>query len=341
MPATGRPTRAVAPSIDASVCFACMGVLRGRRYTTAPPSGAGWAFDLRTRVEAVERLLKAVPAVDKHRFKLVPRVVSEELFFSNFFYKAELVRDSARVRLEAEEGEAVAAAAAAAAAAVPDADGRGQEGSGRGAAGSSQSAGLAGQTHSRPTRAAEPAAAAGSLGSSGCAISSAEDGKGRDKASPTGHLLGSSARGGDTSRHGSQGHAQTSSAAARKQSVLDALGDDADEGALGGGGLDGELDDALERAARMERPASPAAVPSTDAHASAGASADASLRDASDSAPEHDGGGPGAADEDLFDLEQLSAGGNSPSAPADGDDEVDDDELEAAIAAELAQSDEL
>ncbi|KAA0171858.1 hypothetical protein FNF28_00493 [Cafeteria roenbergensis] len=211
-------------------------------YTTAPPSGAGWAFDLRTRVEAVERLLKAVPAVDKHRFKLVPRVVSEELFFSNFFYKAELVRDSARVRLEAEEGEAVAAAAAAAAAAVPDADCRGHEGN---------------------------------------------------------------------------------------------------EGALGGGGLDGELDDALERAARMERPASPAAVPSADAHASAGASADASSRDASDSAPEHDGGGPGAADEDLFDLEQLSAGGNSPSAPADGDDEVDDDELEAAIAAELAQSDEL
>ncbi|KAA0155933.1 hypothetical protein FNF29_01352 [Cafeteria roenbergensis] len=165
-------------------------------YTTAPPSGAGWAFDLRTRVEAVERLLKAVPAVDKHRFKLVPRVVSEELFFSNFFYKAELVRDSARVRLEAEEGEAVAAAAAAAAAAVPDADGRGHEGN-------------------------------------------------------------------------------------------------------------------------------------------------ESLRDASDSAPEHDSGGPGAADEDLFDLEQLSAGGNSPSAPADGDDEVDDDELEAAIAAELAQSDEL
>lgn len=288
---------------------------------------------MRARVEAVERLLKAVPAVDKHRFKLVPKMVSEETFFSNYFYKAELVRDSARVRLEAEEGEAVAVAAAAAAASVPDGASYDRQGREPAAAASSRGIDHARRASPSPARRAAAAAVADSQCTSGDAASSRNESGDHDTHAVTRPLLDT----GSNARHGREDPSQAAPAAARKQSVLDGLGDDADEGALGGGGLDGELDDALERATRMERPASPE-PPNAEA---APADFDAPSQNAFASAPEPEPAGPGDADDDLFDLDRLSEAGDGQSAAAEGDDAVDDDELEAAIAAELAQSDDL
>ncbi|GAU98280.1 hypothetical protein RvY_09447 [Ramazzottius varieornatus] len=65
-----------------------------RNFTREPPAGANFEFDLASAMPVIPILMKEDPNLDKLRFELVPKVVSENSFWRNYFYRISLIKQS-------------------------------------------------------------------------------------------------------------------------------------------------------------------------------------------------------------------------------------------------------
>ncbi|XP_016839356.1 synapse-associated protein of 47 kDa isoform X3 [Nasonia vitripennis] len=96
---SGEKGEAVAPWIGApnedALREECLALSTDRRnFVRAPPPGVDFAWDF----EAVQPMAQATLALDPNletmRFELVPKVISEENFWRNYFYRVSLLRQS-------------------------------------------------------------------------------------------------------------------------------------------------------------------------------------------------------------------------------------------------------
>lgn len=94
---TGEKGEAVAPWVGApnedALREECLSLSTDRRnFVRAPPPGVEFAWDF----EAVQPMAQATLALDPNleamRFELVPKVISEENFWRNYFYRVSLLR---------------------------------------------------------------------------------------------------------------------------------------------------------------------------------------------------------------------------------------------------------
>lgn len=65
-----------------------------KNFVRNPPTGVIFEFDLDQFLPVAQATLAADPGLEKMRFELVPKVVTEEVFWRNYFYRVGLIRQS-------------------------------------------------------------------------------------------------------------------------------------------------------------------------------------------------------------------------------------------------------
>ncbi|KAF2353696.1 BSD domain [Trinorchestia longiramus] len=65
-----------------------------KNFVRNPPTGVIFEFDLDQFLPVAQATLAADSSLEKMRFELVPKVVSEEVFWRNYFYRVGLIRQS-------------------------------------------------------------------------------------------------------------------------------------------------------------------------------------------------------------------------------------------------------
>jgi len=60
----------------------------------SPPSGVSFEWDWEQMAPIAKAILKDDPNLEKMRYELVPKVVSEENFWRNYFYRVTLLKES-------------------------------------------------------------------------------------------------------------------------------------------------------------------------------------------------------------------------------------------------------
>ncbi|KAF4517619.1 hypothetical protein B566_EDAN002850 [Ephemera danica] len=75
-----------------------------RSFVRAPPTGVTFEFDHESFTPVAQALLAEDPELEKMRFELVPKVVNEETFWRNYFYRVSLIKQSNELTSLAQEG---------------------------------------------------------------------------------------------------------------------------------------------------------------------------------------------------------------------------------------------
>ena len=65
-----------------------------RTFVRAPPSGVTFDFDYASVSSTALALLKEDPKLSEMRYELVPKVVKEDEFWKNYFYRVNLIKQS-------------------------------------------------------------------------------------------------------------------------------------------------------------------------------------------------------------------------------------------------------
>ncbi|CAL8108853.1 unnamed protein product [Orchesella dallaii] len=65
-----------------------------RNFVRSPPSGVSFEWDWEQMAPIAKAILKDDPNLEKMRYDLVPKVVSEENFWRNYFYRVTLLKES-------------------------------------------------------------------------------------------------------------------------------------------------------------------------------------------------------------------------------------------------------
>lgn len=65
-----------------------------RNFVRSPPSGVSFEWDWEVMSPIAKAILKDDPNLEKMRYDLVPKVVSEENFWRNYFYRVTLLKES-------------------------------------------------------------------------------------------------------------------------------------------------------------------------------------------------------------------------------------------------------
>ncbi|RWS31281.1 synapse-associated protein 1-like protein [Leptotrombidium deliense] len=65
-----------------------------RNFVRSPPSGVQFDFDMQQILPVAVALLKEDEALSKMRFEIVPKLVNEETFWRNYFYRVSLIKQS-------------------------------------------------------------------------------------------------------------------------------------------------------------------------------------------------------------------------------------------------------
>lgn len=73
-----------------------------RNFVRSPPSDSNFKFDPQQYYPVALSLLKEDPNLGKMRFELVPKLVNEDTFWTNYFYRVSLLK---QMSVEAESGE--------------------------------------------------------------------------------------------------------------------------------------------------------------------------------------------------------------------------------------------
>jgi hypothetical protein len=68
-----------------------------RNFLRSPPQGVQFHFDFSTSYAAAMATLEEDPNLQKMRFELVPRLISEEMFWRNYFYRVSLIKQSTQL----------------------------------------------------------------------------------------------------------------------------------------------------------------------------------------------------------------------------------------------------
>ncbi|KAK7869302.1 hypothetical protein R5R35_012868 [Gryllus longicercus] len=75
-----------------------------RNFVRSPPAGVEFHFDYDTCYPVAMATLAEDPNLEKMRFELVPKVISEETFWRNYFYRVSLIRQANELSSMAQEG---------------------------------------------------------------------------------------------------------------------------------------------------------------------------------------------------------------------------------------------
>ncbi|KAK0173292.1 hypothetical protein PV328_006511 [Microctonus aethiopoides] len=109
----GKPTEkgeAVAPWIGApnedALREECLALSTDRRnFVRAPPPGVEFDWDFEAIQPVAQATLALDPNLETMRFELVPKVISEENFWRNYFYRVSLLRQSHELNAMASQAE--------------------------------------------------------------------------------------------------------------------------------------------------------------------------------------------------------------------------------------------
>ncbi|KAG8230945.1 hypothetical protein J437_LFUL002978 [Ladona fulva] len=81
-----------------------------RNFVRSPPAGVEFQFDLESFMPVAQATLAQDPNLQQMRFELVPKVISEDNFWRNYFYRVGLIRQSSELTSMAEESSMSAGA---------------------------------------------------------------------------------------------------------------------------------------------------------------------------------------------------------------------------------------
>ncbi|KAL1139135.1 hypothetical protein AAG570_009195 [Ranatra chinensis] len=83
----------------------CLSLSTDRRnFVRAPPAGVDFQFDLDVQYPIALATLAEDPNLEKMRFELVPKIITEENFWRNYFYRVSLICQANDVSSMAKEG---------------------------------------------------------------------------------------------------------------------------------------------------------------------------------------------------------------------------------------------
>ncbi|XP_054163086.1 synapse-associated protein 1-like [Oppia nitens] len=68
-----------------------------RNFVRSPPTGVQFNFDLDSSYPIALALLKEDPNLNKMRFEIVPKLVKEDVFWRNYFYRVSLIKQSTQL----------------------------------------------------------------------------------------------------------------------------------------------------------------------------------------------------------------------------------------------------
>ncbi|GIY50311.1 synapse-associated protein 1 [Caerostris extrusa] len=68
-----------------------------RNFLRNPPTGVMFDFSFDSMYPVAEKMLKEDPALEKMRFEIVPKIINEETFWKNYFYRVQLVKNSSKL----------------------------------------------------------------------------------------------------------------------------------------------------------------------------------------------------------------------------------------------------
>ena len=74
-----------------------------RNFLRNPPSGVDFVFDIGQKMPIAMATLKEDGNLEKMRFQLVPKKITEEMFWRNYFYRVSLVKQSTQLSSMADE----------------------------------------------------------------------------------------------------------------------------------------------------------------------------------------------------------------------------------------------
>ncbi|XP_076041647.1 synapse-associated protein 47kD isoform X2 [Oratosquilla oratoria] len=75
-----------------------------RNFVRSPPTGVTFEFELEAFLPVAQATLAADENLEKMRFELVPKVINEETFWRNYFYRVGLIRQSTELSSLEQEG---------------------------------------------------------------------------------------------------------------------------------------------------------------------------------------------------------------------------------------------
>ncbi|XP_054715231.1 synapse-associated protein 1-like [Uloborus diversus] len=68
-----------------------------RNFLRSPPTGVKFDFDFDSMYPVAKTMLKEDPALETMRFEIVPKLINEENFWRNYFYRVSLVKQSSKL----------------------------------------------------------------------------------------------------------------------------------------------------------------------------------------------------------------------------------------------------
>ncbi|GIY22111.1 synapse-associated protein 1 [Caerostris darwini] len=74
-----------------------------RNFLRNPPTGVMFDFSFDSMYPVAEKMLKEDPALEKMRFEIVPKIINEETFWKNYFYRVQLVKNSSKLNKVAQQ----------------------------------------------------------------------------------------------------------------------------------------------------------------------------------------------------------------------------------------------
>ncbi|XP_076262704.1 synapse-associated protein 47kD isoform X5 [Rhynchophorus ferrugineus] len=88
----------------------CLSLSTDRRnFVRAPPAGVDFQFDYEVSYPVAMAIMEQDPNLEKMRYELVPKIISEEDFWKNYFYRVSLICQANELSFMSREGDSNAA----------------------------------------------------------------------------------------------------------------------------------------------------------------------------------------------------------------------------------------
>ncbi|XP_019760480.1 synapse-associated protein of 47 kDa isoform X2 [Dendroctonus ponderosae] len=84
----------------------CLSLSTDRRnFVRAPPAGVDFQFDYEVSYPVAMAIMEQDPNLEKMRYELVPKIISEEEFWKNYFYRVSLICQANELSFMSREGD--------------------------------------------------------------------------------------------------------------------------------------------------------------------------------------------------------------------------------------------
>ncbi|KAG5897404.1 hypothetical protein JTB14_013494 [Gonioctena quinquepunctata] len=106
----GTPATALPPWVgcanEEALKDECLSLSTDRRnFVRSPPAGVDFQFDYEVSYPVAMAIMEQDPNLEKMRYELVPKVISEESFWKNYFYRISLICQANELSFMSREGE--------------------------------------------------------------------------------------------------------------------------------------------------------------------------------------------------------------------------------------------